>query len=414
MSEQTTDRRALLFLFITVLVDMIGFGIIIPVVPELIMELTGEGLSQAAIYGGWLLFLYAFMQFFFAPIIGNLSDRFGRRPVLLLSLLAFGLDYLLMGLAPTITWLFAGRFLAGIVGASHSTANAYIADVSSEEDRSKNFGLVGAAFGLGFIFGPVIGGILGEYGPRIPFFAAAGLALANVIYGFFVLPESLPPEERRPFRIERANPVGAMLQMRRYPVVIGLFVALLFWQVAHDANPSTWTYYTMLKFEWSERDVGYSMGFLGLLLALMQGVVIRAVLPRLGEQRAVYIGFSLLALGFLGFALASQGWMMYVVIVPWAVGGIATPALRGIMANQVPANAQGELSGAITSLFSLTAIFAPLLMTRLFGFFTSDSAPIYAPGAPFVVAAVLTFTTVVVFARVMRTSSPAGLASEPG
>jgi len=406
VSEAGPRRNALTFLFITVLVDMIGFGIVIPVVPELIMELTGEGLGEAAVYGGWLMFLYAAMQLFFAPIMGNLSDRFGRRPVLLLSLLVFGLDYLLMGVAPTITWLFVGRFIAGIVGASHTTANAYIADVSPAEDRAKNFGLMGAAFGMGFILGPVIGGILGDYGARLPFFAAAGLALANVAYGWFALPESLPREQRRPFHLKRANPLGALKQMRGYPIVIGLFVALFFWQIAHDANPSTWSYYAMLKFEWSEREVGYSLGFLGILLALVQGVLIRAVLPRIGETRAVYIGFTLLALGFVGFAYSSEGWMLYAFIVPWALGGIANPALRGIMANRVPGNAQGELAGAITSLVSLTSIVAPLLMTRLFGYFTGDRAPVYFPGAAFLAAGLLTTVTVIVFARVMGGGDP--------
>jgi DHA1 family tetracycline resistance protein-like MFS transporter len=218
VSEPGARRRPLVFIFITVLIDMIGFGIMIPVMPELIMELTGEGLSRAAVYGGWLLFVYALMQFFFAPIIGNLSDRFGRRPVLLFSLVAFGIDYLVMGFAPTIAWLFAGRILAGISGATHSTANAYIADVSPPEERAQNFGLIGAAFGLGFMLGPVIGGLLGEYGPRVPFFAAAGLAFCNAAYGFLILPETLPPAARRPFDLRRANPIGALVQMRRYPV----------------------------------------------------------------------------------------------------------------------------------------------------------------------------------------------------
>ncbi|MBW2372774.1 MAG: TCR/Tet family MFS transporter [Deltaproteobacteria bacterium] len=404
MREPSSDRRALIFIFITVLIDMIGFGIIIPVMPELIMELTGVGLSRAALYGGWLLFLYALMQFFFAPIIGNLSDRFGRRPVLLCSLVAFGFDYLLMGLAPTIVWLFAGRFVAGIAGATHSTANAYIADVSPPEERAQNFGLMGAAFGLGFILGPVLGGLLGEYGPRVPFFAAAVLALCNAVYGFVVLPETLPAEERRPFDLRRANPVGALAQMRRYPVIVGLFGAFVLYMVSHNANPTTWTYYTMLKFSWTEREVGYSMGFVGLGVALVQGGLIRAAIPRMGEMRAVYLGYALMSLAFVGFAFASAGWMMYAFIVPFSLGGLATPALRGIMSNTVPANAQGELQGALASVMSLTAIVAPLFMTQLFAYFTSDAAPLYFPGAPFLTAGVLLLGSIAVFAGVMSNS----------
>lgn len=419
MAHPGSSRRALTFIFVTVLIDMIGFGIVIPVVPELIMELTGEGLGQAAVYGGWLMFVYALTQFVCAPIIGNASDRFGRRPVLLLSLLAFGLDYALMGLAPTIVWLFVGRTIAGAAGGSHVTANAYIADVSEPEERAKNFGLIGAAFGLGFIFGPVIGGLLGEFGPRVPFFAAAGLALTNLVYGFFALPETLDPEDRRPFSLARANPVGTFQQMRRFPLVVGLFGAVVLYQLAHDANPSTWTYYTMLKYEWSERDVGFSLGVVGLMIALVQGSLIRLVIPRLGEKWSVYVGFALMTLGYVGFSLASEGWILLVLIVPWALGNIAMPAMRGIMANQVPDNAQGELQGAMSSLVSLTAIVAPLVMTRLFGFFSSQAAPVYFPGAPFLAAGLLTLGCLVVFARVHAGSAAAAASQahrtgEPG
>lgn len=398
----TTSRNALTFVFITVLIDMIGFGIVIPVMPQLIVDLTGEAFGPAAVWGGRLLVAYAAMQFVFAPIIGNLSDRFGRRPVLLASLLAFGLDYIIMGMAPRLSWLFAGRIVAGIAGATHVTATAYIADVSSPEDRAKNFGLIGAAFGLGFIFGPVLGGFLGEYGPRVPFFAAGGLALCNLIYGFFVLPETLPPEKRRSFSVERANPFGAIRQMRHFPVVIGLFAVLFFYQIAHDANPSTWSYYTMLKFEWTTRDVGYSLGAVGLLFAFVQGVLIRAVIPRIGESRTVALGFLAMVLGFAGFAFATEGWMLYAFLVPFSLSGLANPALRGIMSNQVPADAQGELQGAIASLVSVTAIVAPWLMTELFGYFTSDSAPFYFPGIPFLLAALLMVVSLIRFAWLAR------------
>lgn len=416
MTESRPSRHALTFIFVTCLLDAIGFGIVIPVTPELIMELSGEGLAEAALFGGWLMFLYALMQFIFAPVMGNLSDRFGRRPVLLLSLLAFGLDYILMGWAPTIFWLFVGRFIAGVTGATFSTANAYIADVSPPEKRAANFGLMGAAFGLGFILGPVFGGLLGEYGARVPFFAAAGLTLLNCVYGFLVLPETLAKDKRRPFHIRRANPLGALAQMRRFPLVIGLFGALFCYQIAHDANPATWTYYTMLKFDWSEREVGYSLGAIGLALALVQGFVIRIVIPWMGEKRAAYLGYALMGLAYLGYGLASESWMMYAFIIPFALGGIGTPALRGIMSNQVPADQQGELQGSITSMVSFTAIFAPLIMTQAFGFFTSEESSIYFPGAPFVLASVLMGIGVAISAVVLRAYHPEkpGVSAEAG
>jgi len=389
MNGKPATKSALAFIFITVLLDVTGLGIIIPVVPALIMELTGEGLSRASIYGGWLLFVYSLMQFLFAPVIGSLSDRFGRRPVLLGSLTGFGLDYILMGLAPTIGWLFLGRFLAGITGASTVTASAYIADVSPPEKRSQNFGLIGAAFGLGFIIGPVIGGILGEYGPRIPFFAAAGLTLLNVLYGLFILPESLAPADRRAFSWKRANPLGSLRQMRQYPVLVGLSGALILLYLSSHATQSTWTFYTMEKFDWSESQVGYSLGFVGLMVAIVQGGLTRALIPRIGSRRAVVAGLLLYAVGFLGFAFAARGWHMFAWVVPFSLGGLAGPALQGIMSNQVPNNAQGELQGAITGLVSLCAIVGPPLMTQLFGYFTSGNAPLYFPGAPFLTGALL-------------------------
>lgn len=382
---------ALVFIFITVLMDVIGLGIIIPVLPSLIMELTGEGLSAASRYGGWLMFAYASTQFLAAPIIGGLSDQFGRRPVLLASLLGFGLDYILQGLAPSIGWLFLGRVLAGITGASFTTASAYIADVSAPEKRAQNFGLIGAAFGLGFIIGPVIGGLLGQFGPRVPFFAAAGLTLINCLYGYFVIPESLSPENRRPFSWRRANPLGTLMQLRRYPVIVSLVGVLVLIYIAGHATQSTWAYYTMEKFSWDEAAVGYSLGFVGLIVALVQGGLTRVVIPRIGQVRSVYIGLFLYTLGFLGFAYAGAGWVMYAVMIPYGLAGIAGPALQGIIANQVPNNAQGELQGALTSLISLTSIVGPPLMTNLFAHFTRHDTSLYFPGMPFLVGGGLTF-----------------------
>ena len=380
---------ALIFIFITILLDVIGLGIIIPVFPALIMELTGEGLSAASKYGGLLMFSYAIMQFLFAPVMGMLSDKFGRRPVLLAALTGFGLDYLLQGFAPTLGWLFIGRILAGITGASFTTATAYIADISPAEKRAQNFGLIGAAFGLGFIIGPVLGGVLGQFGPRVPFFAAAFLTLLNVVYGYFILPESLKPENRSNIQWKKANPLGALLNIKDHPLVLKLASVMLLIYLAGYATQGTWTYFTIEKFKWSSAEVGYSLGFVGVTIALVQGGLTRIVIPKLGQVKSVFIGLIFNAAGLLAFSLASKGWMMYAIMIPFALGGLAGPALQGIISNQVGPNEQGTLQGSLTSLISLTSIFGPLLMTNLFSFFTSDNAPFYFPGAPFLAGAFL-------------------------
>jgi len=383
------SKYALNFIFLTLLIDITGLGIIIPVMPKLIGQLTGEGLSVASEYGGWLTFAYAFMQFIFAPILGNLSDKYGRRPVLLLSLLGFGIDYLFLAFAPSIFWLFVGRIIAGIAGASMTTAMAYIAYVSAPEKRAQNFGIVGAAFGLGFIIGPVLGGVLGQFGTRIPFFAAAGLALLNFLYGYFILPESLTKENRRPFNFKTANAWASLARLKRYPKVLSLAGALVLVYLASYALQSVWTYYNMYKFGWTEALVGYSLGFVGITIAVVQGGLIRIIIPKLGQERSLYIGLALYSFGYILFAFASESWMMFAFMIPYSLGGIAGPALQGIMSNQVPPNEQGELQGTLTGLMSLTAIFGPLLMTHLFSAFTGKQAYIEFPGAPFLVGAVL-------------------------
>jgi DHA1 family tetracycline resistance protein-like MFS transporter len=380
---KTNRKAALGFIFVTLLLDVIGFGIIIPVFPKLISELIHGDLSQASLYGGWLMFAFSVTQFFFSPVLGNLSDRYGRRPVLLISLFGFGLDYLFLALAPTIGWLFLGRVIAGITGASMTTASAYIADISTPEKRAQNFGLVGAAFGLGFIIGPVIGGVLGQFGSRVPFYAAAGLTLLNWLYGYFILPESLDPQHRRRFELRRANPVGSLVQLKRYPVIAGLVGCLIFIYVAAHATQSTWSFYTMEKFNWNEAWVGYSLGAIGLLVAIVQGGLIRWLNPKLGTRNSIYVGLSLYTLGFLLFAYAREGWMMFAILVPYCLGGIAGPAVQSIISGEVPPNEQGELQGALTSLVSATSIVGPPLMTQLFAYFTSAAAPVYFPGAPF-------------------------------
>ncbi len=399
------SNAALAFIFVTVLIDTIGFGIVMPVIPSLIMELTHVDVSRASLYGGWLAFAYASMQFIFGPIIGNLSDRFGRRPVLLLSLLAFGVDYFLMGLAPTIGWLFVGRAIAGIAGAAHTTANAYIADVSPPEKRAQNFGLMGAAFGLGFIFGPALGGLLGDYGARAPFFAAAALALLNMAYGLFVLPESLPRESRRPFHWRRANTLGTVLQLRQYPSISLLATVLFLWMLGHQVLPATWAFYTQQKFEWSPTEIGFSLAFAGVLMATVQAGMTRVLVPRLGERTAVLIGMTAAGLGYLGYAAAWQGWVMYPCMVVGMLAGLTFPSLNALMSHRIPKSSQGELQGAVASLFSLTAILGPVMMTQLFGYFTSEAAPFYFPGAAFVFATGLVLVALILFARA---SSPLG------
>lgn len=384
-------KPAIGFIFVTLLIDTIGFGIIIPVMPNLISELAHVTISEASKLGGYLLFAFAVMQFLFAPIMGGLSDKYGRRPVLLASLLGFGLDYVLLAFAPNYSWLFIGRIIAGAMGASFTTASAYIADISNAENRAQNFGMVGAAFGLGFIIGPAIGGLLGSYGARVPFLFAATLSLLNCLYGFFILPESLKQENRRGFDWKRANPVGSLLNLKRYPVIIGLVTSLILIYIAAHAVQGNWSYYTIEKFHWSEKMIGLSLAAVGVLVAAVQGGLIRVVLPRWGQKKSLYTGLTLYSLGYLLFAFATQGWMMFVFLIPYCLGGLAGPSLQGIISAQVPANEQGELQGALTSLVSLTSIAGPIIMSQLFGYFTGLAAPVYFPGAPMVMGGILTF-----------------------
>ena len=392
---KNNKSAALGFIFVTLLIDTIGFGIIIPVLPDLIKTMINGNLSVASEYNGLLTLAYASMQFVFGPVIGNLSDRYGRRPVLLFSLFGFSIDYLFLAFAPTIAWLFVGRIIAGITGASFTTASAYIADVSPPEKRAQNFGMVGVAFGLGFIIGPTLGGILGQIGTRVPFYASAGLCLLNWLYGYFILPESLPKENRRRFEWKRANPLGALFHLQKYPAIGGLITCLVLVYLSAHAVQSTWTYFTMYRFNWSKAMVGYSLGFVGLMIAIVQGGLIRIIIPKLGNHKSVYIGLLMYSLGYILFAFASQSWMMYAFMVPYAFGGIAGPAIQGIISTQVPANEQGELQGGLTSIMSLTTIVGPPLMTWLFAAFTKTTAPVLFPGAPFVAGAILTLASAI-------------------
>jgi MFS transporter, DHA1 family, tetracycline resistance protein len=397
-----SKQAALGFIFVTLLIDITGWGIIIPVMPKLIEQLIHADVSVASKYGGWLTFAYAFMQFLCAPVLGNLSDRYGRRPVLLFSLFGFGVDYLFQSFAPTIAWLFVGRCIAGVTGASFTTASAYIADISNNENRAKNFGMVGAAFGLGFIIGPVIGGLLGQFGARVPFYAAAGLCLLNWLYGYFILPESLSADNRRKFEWKRASPVGTLVHLKKYPALGGLFISLTFVYIAAHAVQSNWNYFTMYRFNWSEKMVGISLGVVGLLIGLVQGGLIRFINPRLGNEKSVYVGLGLYTVGMLLFAFASQSWMMFVFLIPYCLGGIAGPALQAIISSHVPPNEQGQLQGSVTSLMSATSIIGPLLMTNLFYYFTQKDSPVHFPGAPFLLGSVLILLSCLIAFRSLR------------
>lgn len=384
------------FIFITLLIDIAGFGLIIPVIPKLIEQLINGNISDASRIGGWLTFSYAITQFLFAPLLGNLSDKYGRRPILLFSLFGFSIDYLLLSFAPSITWLFIGRVIAGITGASITTANAYMADISTPETRAKNFGIIGAAFGLGFIIGPMIGGLLGELGPRVPFMAAAALTFINWLYGYFILPESLAVENRRKFEWKRANPLGSLLHLRKYPAISGLVFSLFFVYIAAHSVQSNWSFFTIEKFKWSESLIGISLGFVGILVALVQGGLVRIINPKIGNEKSVYIGLLFYSVGLFLFAFASQSWMMFAFLIPYCLGGIAGPALQSIITGNVPANEQGELQGALTSLMSATSIIGPPLMTNLFAYYTQPSTPVYFAGSAFLLGALLMLLSAII------------------
>jgi DHA1 family tetracycline resistance protein-like MFS transporter len=405
MSER---KPAIFLILITLLIDTIGFGIIIPVIPDLLKQLSGNSsTAHAALIGGFLTTAYAVMQAIFGPIFGGLSDKYGRRPVLLASLFGFGVDYLFTAFAPTVGWLFVGRCLAGITGASFTTGGAYISDVSTPENRAQNFGLIGVAFGVGFILGPVIGGLLGSYGLRMPFFAAAGLAGVNWLYAFFFLPESLKRENRRAFDWKRANPLGTFKSLFQYKVIKQLFVALTLVYIAAHAVQSNWSFFTNEAFHWGPKEIGISLGVVGITFAIVQGGLIRIIIPKLGQSRSVYVGLTLTALGMLLYAFATQSWMMYAFTIVYCLGGIAGPALQGIMAGIIPANAQGELQGGFTSLMSMTSIVGPLLMNVvMFSYFTSDAAPIYFPGSAMLLGAIFCLIASLIARGALKRNAP--------
>jgi len=413
---QPTKKAAISFIFITLLIDVMGWGLIIPVMADLISQLKGIPVNQASTYGALLLSVFAITQFLFAPVIGNLSDRFGRRPVLLSSLLGFGIDYIILALAPAYGWLFIGRVIAGVTGASFTTATAYIADVSTDEtSRAKNFGLIGAAFGLGFVLGPALGAFLSTWGIRAPFYAAAALCLLNCLYGYFLLPESLSKENRRPFEWRRANPFGSLKFLGSHPEIGGLAFSFFLIYLGAQAVQGNWNFFTIYRFHWSEKTVGISLTVVGVLVGAVQAGLTRVINPKIGNEKSIYLGLSLYTLGLVLFALATQGWMMFAFLVPYCLGGICGPSLQSVISGHVSPSHQGELQGSLTSLMSLTTIIGPLIMSGTFAYFTSNKAPFYFPGMHFLIGAVCMLLSIVITKKVLgrENKSPKQFPAQP-
>jgi len=400
---QTANKKAALsFIFVTLLIDCMGWGLIIPVTTELISQLKGISANAASPYGAYLLAAYAGMQFIFSPIIGNLSDKYGRRPVLLLALLGFGFDYIIQAVAPAYGWLFVGRAVAGITGASFTTASAYIADISTDAtDRAKNFGMIGAAFGLGFMLGPALGGFLSSWGIRAPFWGAAVLCLLNCGFGFFVLPESLGKENRRAFDWKRANPFGSLKFLFTHPGIGGLAFSFFLIYLAVQSVQGNWNFFTTYRFGWTPKLIGISLTVVGLLVGSVQAGLTRVINPRIGNERAIYLGLSMYTIGLVLFAFATQSWMMFAFLVPYCLGGLCSPALQAVISGHVAPNEQGALQGALTGLMSFTTIIGPLIMNNTFAYFSSKSAPFYFPGMHFLLGALFMLMAVLIAAPVL-------------
>ncbi len=376
-------RPAVLFIFITLVLDILGIGLIVPVLPKLIQHYQGGDVAAGSFSYGMLAALYALMQFLFAPLIGSISDRYGRRPVILVSLLGSAIDYFLIAFAPNLIWFAVGRIVAGITAANYAAASAYIADVSPPEKRAANFGLIGAAFGIGFIIGPIVGGGLAAWGVKVPFFVAGGLTLINWAYGWFVLPESLAPENRRAFSWSRSNPVGALFALRRFPALMGLVTCYFIAVLAHQVYPSIWVLYTTYRYGWTELQTGLSLAAVGVMAGMVQGGLTKRVVGWLGEQKTVRYCLTLSIFLYAAYGLATQPWMIYVCIVIGSLSGLVTPAVQSLMSQGVPADEQGALQGSLSSLSSVAGVAGPLLCTQLFGFFIGEKAPAILPGAPF-------------------------------
>jgi len=397
-------KRAFIFILITLMLDAMGIGLILPVMPDLIGEIEGGTIGTAAIWGGILATTFAVMQFIFGPILGSLSDRYGRRPVLLISLLIMSLDYLIMAVAGSIWLLFLTRVIGGITAATLSTANAFIADISEPHEKSANFGLVGAAFGLGFVLGPVIGGLLGEFGTRAPFYAAAALGALNLVFGYYVLPETVTDRIRRPFSLRRANPFGAFKALGQLEGVRRLIFLVFLYEFAFIVYPATWAYFTKEAYGWSPGMVGASLALFGIGIAIVQAVLIRFMLRRYGERGTIIYGITFNFLAFVVLTMISNGWIALAFIPLTALGAVVTPALQGLMSQRAGDDQQGELQGVISSAKSMAMIFSPLVMTQAFYAFTNDTG-VYFPGAAFALSAGIMIACMVVFLGRPRTAT---------
>ncbi len=395
-------KNPLIFIFVTILIDCIGIGITFPIAASIVTEVAHVSVNQATTYSGWMMTVYALMQFVFSPVLGGISDKFGRRPVLLISLFGLGCDYIFLSLANTLPLLFMGRMIAGMCGASFTTGFAYVADISPPEKRAQNFGMMGAAFGFGFIIGPFIGGLFSTFGTRAPFIAAACLSLLNWLFGFFVLPESLKQENRRAFDFKRANPFGAFVELRKNKQIRVLVFCMFLLYLAGQVMPSTWPFYTKFMYKWSDREIGYSLTFVGVMIALVQGGLIKRAQKVFGTNKTVFVGLAFYIVGLCLLAFARESWMLYAFTFVYCFGGIAPPSLQGIISSRVPANEQGELQGMMTALTSLSTVLSPIIMTNLFYFFTKEDSPFYFPGASFAAAAVIVVCGALLCVRELR------------
>ncbi|HUR45857.1 MAG TPA: TCR/Tet family MFS transporter [Candidatus Saccharimonadales bacterium] len=402
----SSRKPAVAFIFVTLVIDILGIGLIIPILPNLVASFVeNHDVSKASTVYGLLAALYSLMQFLFAPILGSLSDHYGRRPVLLVSLLGAGLDYFLLAYAPSLSWFFVGRIIAGITGANIATASAYIADVTPPEKRAAAFGLIGAAFGIGFVAGPALGGVLGDVGLRVPFLVAGGLAMLNWVYGLIILPESLPKANRRAFSWRRANPIGSLAALRRHPVVLGLAGTHFLAYLGHQVLPSMWVLYTGYRYGWKPKQTGLSLAIVGIMAGVVQGGLTKIIVRRIGEQKALIFGLSVAALAYAAYGLATEGWMIYVILVWASLGGVAGPAIQSLITRNVEANEQGAVQGALTSLGSVAGIVGPIMATALFAYFISQRAPVHMPGVPFFFSAVLTVIGILLAVRSFRSTS---------
>lgn len=402
-ASTASRQAAVAFIFITVVLDVLALGIIVPVLPPLVVAFLGGNTARAAQIYGLFATAWALMQFVASPVLGALSDRFGRRPIILLSIAGLGLDYILMAMAPTLGWLFVGRVISGVTSASFATAAAYIADVTPPEQRAKSFGLIGAAFGLGFVLGPVMGGLLGTVNPRLPFWVSAALCLTNALYGLFVLPESLPPERRSRFSWARANPIGSLRLLRSHPELFALACVTFLYYVAHEVLPSTFVLYTTYRYDWTPRTVGLTLALVGICTAIVSGRLVGPIVARIGERRAALTGLACGAVAFTVYGLAPVGRAFLAGVPIMAFWGLYGPSAQGIMTQRVQPSEQGQLQGAIMGLRGLSGLFSPFLFTYTFATFISKSS-VYLPGAPFLLSALLLVVAFFIAWRVMRTA----------